>query len=505
MIKFHIIYYMESTEGTMTEYKTKQQVHNRAKEAVGKTLKELNGGITITGTKSSAGDAFETWFGKKKDSDSKPDMEEAGVELKATPIKKLKNGQYSSKERLVLNIINYDKVAEENFEESSFLYKNGTIELAFYEYIKEDIRDNWLIKEAILYEMKHNPIDYEIIKQDWHIIHDYIRSGKAHELSEGLTNYLSPCTKGATSKSVRNQPYSDIKAKQRAFSFKSGYMTSLLRKYVLGDEKIDSIIKDKFEIEEKSIEDIVQEKFRPYIGWSIEDLCNHFNIKQGAYNLNYRIASAILNLKGKITTSNPFPKVEEFEKSSIVVKTIKFNENNQNKESMSFESFKFEELAHESWVDENGFPSAQWHNFLLETRFLFFVVKTEGEKDVFKGIKFFSMPEEDIEGPVKEMWQDTVDKINDGIILEAVPDKTTTDGWKIKNNFVNKSDQLICHVRPHETKRDYRENGKYANKLPQPIRWINKPNSDDYSNEWMTKQSFWINNDYIKKQVEELL
>ena len=48
-------------------------------------------------------------------------MAEAGVELKATPFKKLKNGKYSSKERLVLNIINYEKVANENFETSSFI------------------------------------------------------------------------------------------------------------------------------------------------------------------------------------------------------------------------------------------------------------------------------------------------------------------------------------------------------------------------------------------------
>ncbi|MFI9044713.1 Sau3AI family type II restriction endonuclease [Staphylococcus saprophyticus] len=489
----------------MTEYKTKQQVHNRAKEAVGKTLKELNGGNPITGTKSSAGDAFEAWYGKQKDNDSKPDMEDAGVELKATPIKKLKNGQYSAKERLVLNIINYEKVAEENFEESSFLNKNGTIELAFYEYIKEAKKDDWLIKEAVLYEMKHNPIDYEIIKQDWHIIHQYIANGKAHELSEGLTSYLSPCTKGATSKSVRNQPYSDIKAKQRAFSLKSGYMTSILRKYVLGDETIDSIVKDKFEIEEKSIEEIVIDKFQPYIGWTIDELCNHFDIKQGAYNLNYRIASAILNLQGKITKNKPFPQVEEFEKSSIVVKTVKFNEKNQNKESMSFGAFKFDELSKEAWDDEEGFPSAQWHNFLLETRFLFFVVKTENEIDVFKGIKFFTMPEEDVEGPVKEVWEDTVNKINKDITLEAVPDKSTKDGWRINNNFISKSDNLICHVRPHEQQRDYSENGRYADKLPHPAHWINKPDTEDYSNQWMTKQSFWINNDYIKKQVEELL
>ncbi|MGJ5703280.1 Sau3AI family type II restriction endonuclease, partial [Staphylococcus equorum] len=64
---------------------------------------------------------------------------------------------------------------------------------------------------------------------------------------------------------------------------------------------------------------------------------------------------------------------------------------------------------------------------------------------------------------------------------------------------------LICHVRPHEQQRDYSENGPYADKLPHPVQWVNKPDSHDYSNEWMTKQCFWINNDYIKKQVEELL
>src|SRR5699024_5335902 len=123
-------------------------------------------------------------------------------------------------------------------------------------------------------------------------------NGTAQEVTAGRTNNLSPCTKGASSKSVRTQPFSDIKAKQRAFSFKSGYMTSLLRKYVLGDEQIDSIIKDKFEIKAKSIEDIVIEKFQPYIGWTIDELCEHFNIKKVAYNLNYRLASAILDLKG---------------------------------------------------------------------------------------------------------------------------------------------------------------------------------------------------------------
>ena len=77
--------------------------------------------------------------------------------------------------------------------------------------------------------------------------------------------------KRKSAKSVRKQPYSDIPAKQRAFSLKSGYMTSLLRKYILGDEKVESIIKDKFEVGDKSIEDIVYNKFKPYFNCTIEN------------------------------------------------------------------------------------------------------------------------------------------------------------------------------------------------------------------------------------------
>ena len=105
----------------MSEYKTKEAVHNRAKEAVGKTLKELNNGAPVNQYKNSVGDAFEAWFGKIKDSDSKPDMEEAGVELKATPFKRLRVGNIVQKKRLVLNIINYEKVAEEQFEKLIFV------------------------------------------------------------------------------------------------------------------------------------------------------------------------------------------------------------------------------------------------------------------------------------------------------------------------------------------------------------------------------------------------
>ena len=44
---------------------------------------------------------------------------------------------------------------------------------------------------------------------------------------------------------------------------------------------------------------------------------------------------------------------------------------------MSFPTFKFSDLVKEKWEDTNGNPQATWHNFLLETKFLFFVVKAK--------------------------------------------------------------------------------------------------------------------------------
>ena len=84
---------------------------------------------------------------------------------------------------------------------------------------------------------------------------------------------------------------------------------------------------------------------------------------------------------------------------------------------MSFPTFKFSDLVKEKWEDTNGNPQATWHNFLLETKFLFFVVKSESENDVFKGIKFVTIPEEDIEGPIKKVWEDTVEKLKRVLLL----------------------------------------------------------------------------------------
>src|SRR5699024_5686870 len=86
------------------------------------------------------------YFGYEPNSDAQPDFPEAGLELKSSPLKTLKNGDFRSKERLVLNIINYLEVHKEDFENSSFWKKNARLLLVFYLWDREIELLDYLIK-----------------------------------------------------------------------------------------------------------------------------------------------------------------------------------------------------------------------------------------------------------------------------------------------------------------------------------------------------------------------
>ncbi|WP_253199023.1 MutH/Sau3AI family endonuclease [Clostridium gasigenes] len=195
-----------------------ESIENYAKKLIGKTFKDAVGEKDIKGKGGLGVLLEEHYFGYKPNSDKEPDFKEAGVELKSTPYKKNKNSTYSAKERLVLNIINYMKDYEGDFEQSGFYKKNKLILLIYYFFDKELDKLDYPINYVHLFEFPE--VDLEIIKRDWETIVNKIKEGKAHEISEADTIYLSACTKGANKECVREQPFSNIVAKQRAFSLK---------------------------------------------------------------------------------------------------------------------------------------------------------------------------------------------------------------------------------------------------------------------------------------------
>lgn len=418
------------------------------------------------------------YFKYEPNSISQPDFYKVGVELKTAPLKKIKKGLVS-KERLVFNSIDFNKVYKENFKTSSFWVKNQTLLLMFYLHEIEKLDFNYIFKIIRIWQFPST--DLKIIKDDWEKIILKIKEGKAHEISEGDTLYLGACTKGANKESVVDQPFSDIKAMKRAFSLKSKYINFIIEKSlknetvhvdydeydlilnennILNEPKAEYIRLNLKEIEPivKSISDyksgetfeqLVINKFKPFIGLSDIEIVDKLKIKEtNAKNKINLICKAILGVSKN--------RIEEFEKADVLMKTIKIEKSGTLKESMSFSQIQFEEIIHEEWED------SYWYNTI--TKRFFFVVfqKNELNQLVFKKVLFWTMPTADI-AIAKSFWLDTQQKIINNDF----------------ENFIKISDKRICHVRPK---------GKDSKDLMKTSHGSLEK-----------KKCYWLNSSYIKE------
>lgn len=441
-------------------YNTPQQLLNKAKEAENKSFRDIDQTNRLAKLlKGGFGHVIEeSHFGYEINSNAEPDFKGLGIELKVTPIKQNKNGTYSAKERLVLNIINYMEEANKTFETSSFWAKNQKLLLMFYKWLpKVDPRD-FKIVEAILYEYPEQ--DLIIIRRDWEKLNQMINDGKAHLLTEKDFEYLSPCTKGANKNSMREQPFNDVKAKQRAYSLKSSYMTSIIRE-MISDERL-TYFATKEELQKKTIEQLLEEKFAPYIGMTREEMANKLDVTANPKYKSFipSLISALLGVKG--TKLNA---IAEFAKANIQFKTVRLQKNGQPKESMSFTNIHFTEIVNEEWED------SFLYNYFSETKLLFVVFQFD-ENDVlyFKGIKLWQMPEETIENELFDYWMEIRRVVNEGVQFVQ-----TKKG--ISNNLPDSEFNGKFHVRPKG-----KDSGDTV-ALP--------------DGQMITKQGYWFNAGYV--------
>ena len=397
---------------------------------------------------------------------SAPDFPVAEVELKATPIKLIKSAKYSAKERLVLGIINYKDEAEKTFNTSSFYTKNKRLMMVSYLHDSEIFVGDLLVKIAKLIEYEKLPMeDQKIIREDWETIIKKIRAGQAHELSEGDTLYLGACTKSSGANITRTQ-VGDILAKPRAYSFKSGYMTELVRRELEGQIQEDELVLKPSEIKDGvSFESEVLSKFTPFIGKTVEEIQSQvgkdLNQKSKAYFAT--LARRMMGVTGG--------RVAEFDSAEISMKTIRLMENNLPKEHMSFPAFKYKEIVQQEW-DGDGGPGGEQPDFQkqVEKKFFFVVYHSdEGNKDKnkmrLKKVMFWSMPYIDRK-EAEKVWKETVRRIKN---LKA-------------DNLPGSKHNRVAHVRPHA-----------------------KDSNDTYETpdgQNLVKKCFWLNREYIGEVVK---
>jgi DNA mismatch repair protein MutH len=460
---------MENTE--IYNPNDKDSVLLHAKKLIGKTLRQIydteirNHHFVGKGT---LGQLIEKYhFKYSPNSNPIADFSEIGIELKTSPIKRKSDKVYVAKERLVLNIINYLDIPNQSFEKSDFWKKNAHLLLIFYLYEPNIDVIDYLIR--IVNDWQYSSIDLEIIRRDWEFIKAKIKQGKAHELSEGDTFYLGACTKGANASTKRPQPNNTIPAKQRAYSLKMGYVNHILA--TITHDYVDNygkIITNTDILKHKSIENIVLGKFEPYYNLSIKEISNKTNSILNPKAKNYYASITKLILGIELNKD-----IEEFKKAEIITKTVRLDENYFPLQHVSFPAFKFKELVNEDWEDSE-------FKDILEHKFFFVFYQKVGDELILKRVKFWNMPFKDI-SQAKLVWDKTREILNNGDILKS------NEGGNRKTYFPSTKFNSVAHVRPHanDSEEEY--------ELPFPDKLTN---SKSY-----TKQSFWLNKQYIRNEI----
>lgn len=460
---------------------TEEEITILAQSAIGKTFGELQD-MNVKTVKSEEYDEETEKFNKAffghifendvykygSNSVSAPDFEDAGIELKVTPYKRNKDNTLSAKERLVLNIINYMEEYKNDFFSSHFWYKNNKIQIIWYLYEQGINKKDLKITHEKLFTFPEE--DLKIVIEDWNAIIEKIKDGKAHEISEADTMYLGACTKGANSQSLREQPFSTIKAMQRAFCLKTSYMTQLVRKYIGNYENVEKIIGKR----DITFNEFINNVINKYKGMTQKQLMEEFNIESNAKNLNAMLISRMFGVKGNLSET------DEFLKANIVPRTIRVEENGKIKESMPFPAFKFTDILKQEW------ETSDLKEELESTKYMFFVFKMVNGEYVFKGIKLWNMPQLEINLEAKHVWELTRICILTGNIVKEI-DK---NGNRI-TNFPGMSVSKVCHVRPHA------RDSKDTFELPVRDRVTN---ATEY-----TKHCFWLNNKYLEEILLEFI
>jgi DNA mismatch repair protein MutH len=454
----------------------KNSILEYAKRLKGNSLRQVCDSAVLEHSYSGKGNFGQVlekfYFGYEPNSNAEADFAKIGMELKSSPLKKLRNDEYRSKERLVLNIINYVNVVNQNFETSDFFKKNASILLVFYLHNTDyDILD-YLIK--LVDEWCFSSTDLEIIKKDWELINQKIIDGKAHELSEGDTFYLGACTKGANASSVRKQPFSKIAAKQRAYSFKQGYVNHIIASISKESKGIyGKLIPNAKVAKEHTIEEIVCSKFALFYGKTQEEIINILQIK-----INTKAKGFYATLTKAILGIELDKEIEEFKKAEIIVKTVRLKQNDLPKEDVSFPNFKYEEIVNSDW-ENSDFKN------ILEHKFLFVFFKFEKDRLILKKVKFWNMPYSDLI-EAEKVWLKTKEIVAKGKIVREV--KINNKGKEIRfTNFPNKKFNSISHVRPHAK--------DSSDVYPLPV-------VDQLTQQYeYTKHCFWLNNTYVKNEI----
>lgn len=454
-----------------------EEILERARSLKGRTLLEiLPSDILIDRrNKGSVGNLIEHYgFGIENNSFAGPDFVKSDIELKVLPLKKTSKGLIT-KERTKVCSINYKTLPLETWGVSHARIKLRSILFIFYIH-EQDVLEA-LIKDYFLFEIGK---DEGSLKADWEKTVSYVRHGKAHLLSEGLTNYLAPSRSGSGGLDKEGNPkdlvpqFNDVEplALKRAFSLKPHYTTSIFQERVL--KKVFTPLSEiKFVGTEDDVVPFIIKKINGFEGIELKEFArlHGLSLKMGKAKSAQLVRTA-LGLVGS------HENVLEFSRLGIKFKTAPVHPITMTPyEAMSFPVVPFIQVVEENFWDSDLVDQV---NNIIVIPLLREFRETRGEDERIGKAAFLNLNDVEL-----ELVRDDYERYRE--FFKQLDEKVQSSGavgalkyWE--DNFIRSTQTKIVHMRPHTTK------GNYDNTLGE----IQK-----------VKHSFWFNKSFIRDRLRE--
>lgn len=443
------------------KFQDTNELMNHSRRIVDKTLFQINPDFPFDETnqknKGKVGHFVETEvFNYKINNIKGPDFEDLGVELKVSPIKRLKNGKFVPKERIKLTQLDImDVIDNEDITKSNTWIKIRSILIIWYLYSQE-FKNN-KIKFVDLLNLDNSKYISDITK-DWLLIRSYLLEGKAHYLSEGATKYLGLARNGSgTNEKMIDQPFSHEKFYKRAFTFKVSFARKLLWD-LIGENVYD--------------DNILINLQGTIVSLKVRDLLNKNELISNKYAKNI-VQLGICRKFGVSTFKQLTEFFEEKTNKSYTFKTVPLLLDEKTKKYKIKEEFKLNlnimEAADKEWIDSE-FSRVFENEFVIIT----YIYNKENFLDsVINDLKIITFNDDDL-SMVKSGFEEFKYRYHNGGL-------TDENGHL---NIFKASDKKGIHFRP-SAKNSKDKSSKFTSSY----------------GEVAVKSALWINKDIIYKKL----
>lgn len=344
-----------------------------------------------------AGDVIEqSVFGYKANSSKEPDLVIDGVktELKTTGIKfsKVQKNKYEGKEPVSITAVSPNTIIEEEFDTSHFWQKLEHLLLVYYLYSsnKKVVAAEYASFYVKGYQfVEFSDDDKEILKQDWLIVRNFIRSlNKNESFYPEISHLRKQLLFVDTAPKWPHPP---------RFRLKRSLITNLVQKHF--KESLEQLPKryDSY----KEIDDKCHQITKKYSGKTVSELAELFNVT-GTIDKGVGERLVVKMFGG---SAKKMQKIELFNKIGLLGKTIVLTEHGKRTEDMKLFRINFEEIDSEN---ESFLDTEMYDNFIGNQ--ILCIMFEEHDKDefgsnTFVGFKRLSFSDDFIELCVKPTWE----------------------------------------------------------------------------------------------------